>query len=132
MPAEIAIWDESYSANADLSTHQFKAVEFVTGGKVDLCNAATDRAVGILQNKPAAANRAARVRHIGISQAVSDGTVAIAAGDPLTTGATGKVVKNTTADRPILGYALEPSTADGTIIAVALGLPGLAAFRTPA
>lgn len=133
MPMEKEVWDESYPANGDLSTKQWYGVELLSTGRVDVANAATDRAIGILQTKPALLGRAARIRHIGVSNAVSDGSGAnIAIGDPVTVSATGKIVKNTTADRPLLGYALDASVADGTVIRVAMGLPGLAAFRTPA
>ena len=46
------VWDESYTAAADLSANQFYAVKLSADHTVNLCTAATDRAIGILQNKP--------------------------------------------------------------------------------
>lgn len=114
------VHDESYIANADLSTKQYFCVKLAAGPKVALCAAATDRAIGILQNKPAADGRNASVRHLGISKAVSDGTSAIAVGDLVGTDANGRVVKKATADYGAIGEALDASAAVGTIIRVRL------------
>jgi hypothetical protein len=60
---------------------------------VDACSAATDRAIGILQNTPKA-GEAAAVLHSGRSYGRADGgTVAIAAGDLVGPAAGGKLVK---------------------------------------
>src|SRR5262245_51388548 len=124
------IYDESYAANADLSTKQFFGMKYVAGPKVDTVAATTDRGVGILQNKPAASGRNAVVRHLGISKAVSDGSgTAIAIGDTLGFDSSGRVVKKTTADNGIIGEALDASTAAGTIIRVRL-YGQLVPFRT--
>ncbi len=48
----------SFEANADLSANQFYPVKLVTGGKVDLCTAHTDRAIGVLLNDPIAGGEA--------------------------------------------------------------------------
>ena len=42
---------ESFNANADLSAAQYKFVELAAAG-VTVCNAATDKPIGVLQNKP--------------------------------------------------------------------------------
>ena len=126
------IWEESFKAAADYKLKQFYAMRQTAGteGSATLCSAVTDRVLGILQNKPDI-NQAAEIMIMGISKAVSDGTTAIAAGDPLTVDTSGRVVKNATADRPTIGMALQPSTAVGTVIEVMLtGWAG--AFRTPA
>jgi hypothetical protein len=115
------VYDESYAANADLSAKQYFCVKYVAGPKVDLCAAATDRCVGVLQNKPAASGRNSVVRHHGITKAVSDGSgTAIAVGDPVGTDANGRVVKKATADYGLIGEALDASSALGTIIRVRL------------
>lgn len=114
--------DLSYQANADLTAKQYFCVELLNTEKVDVCNAATDIAFGILQNDPAA-NQAAQVRvHPGSkSKVVSDGSgTAIAVGDLVGTNNAGKVVKKTTNNDWIVGVAEDPSTADGTIITVRL------------
>jgi hypothetical protein len=69
-------------ANADLSAAQFKLVKLVAGGKVDLCTAVTDRPIGVLQNKPKAAD-VAQVMVVGESKLWAGGTVAV--GDVLGT-----------------------------------------------
>lgn len=115
---------EGLPANADLSAKQFFALKVVAGGKLDVCSAATDAAIGLLQNKPAAAGRAAEFIYLGISKAVSDGSVtAIVAGDRVGTDASGRLVKKATADFGVLGIALDGSTAQGTVIRVLVGAP---------
>ena len=126
------IFDIGYmTANADLSTKQFYAVKQT--GTVDqfgLCSAVTDRSLGILQDKPLS-GEPALIRRLGISKAVTDGSgTAIAPGDQLGPNASGKLVKVTTPDRPVIAEALEASAADGIIISV-LMTPG-AVYRTPA
>lgn len=114
------IWVESFEAENDLSAKQFYAVEgtATNGGKVDVCDAAADRAIGILINKPKAGEMA-EVGIMGIFEAVSDGSgTAIAAWDYVGTNASGKLVKKATADYGVLGQALDASSADGTRIRV--------------
>lgn len=59
-------------AAADLSAKQFYFVELTAAGTVNVCGAATDKAIGVLQNKPDAAGRVAEVMAIGISKVSSD------------------------------------------------------------
>tara|TARA_Y100000034_G_C6870643_1_gene397451 strand:- start:836 stop:1234 length:399 start_codon:yes stop_codon:yes gene_type:complete len=56
------------TANADLSSYQYYFVELDTDGKVGACNAATDRPIGVLQNKPSASGEAATVLIMGVSK----------------------------------------------------------------
>lgn len=44
----------SYEANEDLSSHQFKFVKLASNGKIDACDTAKERALGVLQNNPKA------------------------------------------------------------------------------
>jgi len=112
------VWDESYKAGADLSSKQYYCVEYTGVDTVNVTNAAADRAIGILQNKPAQ-NQGANVRHLGISMAVSDGSgTAIAAGDYVGPNGSGKVAKKATADYSAIGIAMDASSADGTVIRV--------------
>lgn len=130
MATGISILEVNMKAASDLSAKQFYIVKQSAADTVDLCSAATDRPFGVLLNAPKA-NQAAEVMTDGIAKVVSDGSgTAIAAGDQVTTDTTGKAVKNTTVDRPILGEAMDASTASGTVIRVKLK-PG-AVFRTPA
>mgnify|MGYP003325985969 CR=1 FL=1 len=120
MPYEAFVFDHSFKAAADLTTKQFYLVKLTAADTVGLTAAVTDATIGVLQNKPNTA-QAAQVRILGISKVVSDGSsTAIAVGDKLATNTSGKVVKNTTSGRPIVGTALNASTTDGGIISVLL------------
>ena len=113
--------DVTYDAAADLSTHQHK---FVVGApqsgtsqqaRVNVAGAAA-RVIGVLQNKPQAANLGAVVRHSGRSKLVVNGAAgAIAVGDSLISDATGRGVKGTTAGA-VGAIAMEASTAANDII----------------
>ena len=59
-------------ANADLSSKQYYFVELDANGKVGACNAATDRPIGVLQNKPSASGESASVLIVGVSKINSD------------------------------------------------------------
>jgi len=116
----MVVYQDSFKAGADLSTHQFKAVKLTAADTVGLCSAAADTAIGILQNKPKA-NEAAAVMHLGRTQALADGSgTAIAAGDYLGTNASGVLVKKATADFTYIGVALGAATAANVVIDVLL------------
>ena len=127
MATDRNVFDESFSAENDLSAKQFYAVELSAANQVDVCDALDDLVIGVLQNKPEA-NQAAQVRMLGITRWVSDGSsTAIAAGDYVRTDASGKAVKCPTATEEhnrAAGIALSASSADGTIIDVFL-TPGV-------
>jgi hypothetical protein len=113
-----AIFDHSFKAENDLSAKQYYLVEYSGVDQVDVCDAAADRAIGVLQNEPAA-NQAAKVRLMGISMVVSDGSgTAIVAGDYLGPNSSGKAVKKATADYSVIGMAMDASTTDGAVIRV--------------
>lgn len=92
-------------------------------GRFDIpAGADADNVIGILQNKPiqfsaSGANKVGLVQFGGGSKLLVDGTVAIAAGDPLSNDAAGKGVKAATADR-IHAVALEAAAADNLVISV--------------
>jgi len=129
-PTSGYVFDESCIAAASLVTKAGYAVKITAAGKnVNLCAAVTDIGFGILMNKPAS-GAAALVRILGIAEAVSDGSgTAISVGDKVGPDSTGKIVKVATADRPVMGIALDASSASGTLIRVLL-TPG-AVYRTP-
>lgn len=130
MSTQAFLWDHSFKAENDLSAKQYYIVEYSGVDQVDVCDAAADRGIGVLQNEPAA-GQAAKVRLMGISMVVSDGSgTAIAAGDHVGPGATGKAVKKATADYSVIGIAMDASSADGTVIRV-LMIP-ISWFRTSA
>lgn len=123
-------WDHSFKAENDLSAKQYYFVEYSGVDQVDVCDAAADRAVGILQNKPVA-NAAAKVRMVGsgISMVVSDGSgTAISAGDHLGPNSSGKAVKKATADYSVAGIAMDASSTDGAVIRIMM-IP-ISWFRT--
>ena len=105
------------SSESDLSADQFKAMELSGSFQVDLADNAADEVVGILQNKPAAAGRAAEVRQLGIAKWKLGGTVT--AGDKVGTDAAGLGVTKTANNDWFLGRALE-SGVSGDIISVLL------------
>lgn len=126
-----SVYDESFKATADYSTKQYYFMKLSTSvaDTVTLAAAATDLCIGILQDKPAAAGRRGKVRILGISQVVSDGSgTAIAIGDRIGPNSSGKAVKKATADYNAAGIAMDASTTDGAVIRILL-IPGLV-FRT--
>lgn len=117
MASGIGVYDESYTAENDLSsTGQFLCVELSAANQVDVCDAATDIAIGILQNKPAA-GQAATVRLLGRSKAVLGGTVT--AGAAVGTANDGELVAKTTNNDWAIGFAEEAGDA-GEIVSVRL------------
>lgn len=104
-------------AAADLSTHQFKLVKMTPAG-VNICTAAADIAIGVLQNAPKA-GETAEIMATGISKLVAGGVVAI--GDTVSADATGRgvTVAVATTGRAI---ALEVAAAAGVVIAAQLCL----------
>lgn len=108
-------------AATDLTTHQFKAVEFTAYG-VDLAPAESHD-IGILQNDPDT-DEAANVMISRVSKARAG--AAFAKGADLMVGTSGKLIEATTG-KPIVARALEAAGADGDLVAVKLGYKGLAA-----
>ena len=60
--------DITLPAAADLSSHQYKLMTVDANGRGTICTAYTVMPIGILQNKPAAADVPARIRVAGISK----------------------------------------------------------------
>jgi hypothetical protein len=93
------------TASADLSSNQFFAVKITAGRQVGLVSAATDKAYGILQNKPKSA-QAADVALFGITKAYAGGSVT--AGHLLGVDTSGRVVEFVTSSGNMaVGYAIE-------------------------
>ena len=72
--------DISIPAASDLSSYQYHFVQIDANGRVALTTAITDVPLGILQNKPSAADVPARIRVSGrsklaMNQSCSEGTV---------------------------------------------------------
>lgn len=71
---EIAIYDESFEANVDMSGDQYKIVKLHTvAGQVVLAGAG--EGIGVLQNKPEA-GQSAQVRLFGLSRIITKGSAA--------------------------------------------------------
>ncbi len=100
-------------AAADLSSKQYRFMAIDSNGRVDVTGAGAD-AAGVLQNDPAAIDRAAQVM-------VGPGITKIEAGGACTKGANaasdadGQAVDTATGD-VILGEFLDTATAAGEII----------------
>lgn len=117
MATEQDVVDVGFAAGADISAKQFFCMKLhTTAGQVTVCSGATDLAIGLLQNKPAAAGRAARVAIGGISKGVAG--AAISLGAQVGTDTNGRLVAKTTDEDWVIGVALTASTASGDVIDV--------------
>lgn len=79
---------ESFNAGADLSTKQFYFVKLNANRQVIVCAAATDKPVGVLQNKPDASGKEAEVMVLGRSKVSADAV--LAAGNLIGTASDGQ------------------------------------------
>ena len=93
----VVVLDESFNAGGDLSAAQYHGVVVSANNACNLPTAANDILLGVLQNKPAAAGRQARVVLFGRTKAFLSGTVT--AGDHLYLAASGWFVKVTSGYR---------------------------------
>lgn len=75
MAYEMDVLDVTMLADDDLSTYQYRFVKITANNTVGICGDG-EKAFGILQNKPSAAGKAARVRVYGISRLEMQATVA--------------------------------------------------------
>ena len=116
-------------AGADLSAAQYKFVEIGAGGVVTVCNGATDRPIGVLQNAPLSGQEA-EVVVAGGTKVVSSGNIAI--GSAIGTDASGKAVAltaGTDTTKFVVGTVILPASADGEILTAVVNCaaPGRAA-----
>ena len=107
-------------ANADLSASQFRIAVVNSSEKAAIAAAATAKIIGVLYNKPAAADVAAQIAISGVARVTAGGVVA--AGDLLTSDANGKAIATTTTGNVLIGRALTAG-ADTQLIEVLL-FPG--------
>ena len=114
--------DITFKAAKDLSSYQYHFVKLDANGKVDFCTANADHVIGILQNKPSAADKAALVRTLGTSKLVMMGTNN--EGDYITPSETESTYSEglvtTTVTDFVGAMALEAATAADDIIEVLL------------
>lgn len=120
MSFESTLLKFSYPASADLSAKQYRFVK-ITSLQLAVC-ARGDKALGILQDKPAAAGRAGVVGFSGVTKVVLGGSVT--AGNDVISDANGAGVVAASSDNNIMGVALETG-ASGDIIAMLLQPRGL-------
>ena len=124
MATEIRVLDLSIPAAADQSTKQFYAAAVNSAGRLALCSAAGQLAIGLIQSGADTLDRASTVRVLGVSKGFA-GDV-IAAGAAVATDANGKLktasalVQATGAASNVIGIALKAAAADGDIIPVFL------------
>ncbi len=124
-------------ADADLSTKQYYGCKLSSDGQLALCSAAGEAVYGVLQDKPAAAGRAAAVAVGGITRAKAGGV--IAPGARVAVDANGKFVTATpavvdtqagSATDPVIGSFVvgrarnTSNTADGDIFPLELTFEG--------
>lgn len=116
--------DITFDSAADLSTHQFKfVIGAAAAGTSQLARVnvagANGRTIGVLQNKPNAANLGAVVRVSGMTKLVVDGTAGggTVVGGPLKSDASGRGVVAATDKDKVGAIALEASTAANDVIA---------------
>ncbi len=98
---EERIESTSKDAGADLSTKQYYGVKLNSTGQAILCTAAGENVYGVLQNKPAAAGRAAEVAVGGTCRAIAGGVIQPGATVKVT--AAGKFIDATEATTDISG-----------------------------
>ena len=97
--------DISLLAAADLSDYQYHIVKLSASKTVTYSGADADAAIGILQDKPAAANRACKVRVDGVSK-LKIGSGGVTYGQKIASDASGQGVV-ATANQRYLAIALE-------------------------
>lgn len=126
MAYEIPGFTRSYEAVVDLSASQFKFVKLTGANIVGAVTAATDEAVGVLQNRPlepgvgvyqGGSNNAATVMIDGVSRVRAG--AAVAAGVGVTIDAQGRVVA-AAAGNPIVGVTETAAGAADEIVSVLL------------
>ena len=113
------------TAAADLSGKQFYFVKLTAAKKVNVCTAATDKPIGILQNKPTA-NQPAEVMAIGISKVSSD--AALSLGDLIGPSADSQAdakVPGTDLTEYIAGQVLVASGAAGELASALINCANL-------
>jgi hypothetical protein len=105
-------------ANADLSSSQFRFVKF-TSGKVAVCSTQGEQAFGVLQDKPAAANRAAAVAAVSGTIVKVEAGAAVSQGADVMTDSSGRAITWLTKNVK-MGQALTAASAAGEVIEIVL------------
>lgn len=126
MTGSIRDFERTFKTGATtLIAKQFYAVKQHTDGTLILAAAATDKIVGVLQNKPAV-GAGAVVRFLGTTKMLSGGTISVGAW--VTSDSNGKAVATTTDKDVVIGkYLGTAAAASGDVIEVQLGIFTLSA-----
>ena len=108
-------------AGADLSALQYHIMRDIADGTTNIASEAiSNQMLGVLQNKPAATNRAATIGYEGISKVVAGG--AVTRGLLITTNGSGRAANATSGDM-VFGRALDPATTNGEVISALIFAP---------
>lgn len=102
-------------AGADLSAAQYKFVEIGTGGVVTVCNGATDKPIGVLQNAPLEGQEA-EIVVVGGTKVVA--SAALTVGTLIGTNNAGKAdakVPGTDTTEYVVGTVIYAAGADNEI-----------------
>lgn len=121
MAVEQRILDVSYPAAEDLSGDQFRFV-VLASGKVRRPDSAAERALGVLQNKPAA-GQPAQVRIAGITKLVAGGAIPENASVKLEYASAtdaGKGLATVTAGELVRGICVAAASAEDALCSVRL------------
>lgn len=113
----------SFTAGASLAASQYLAVKLSADDTVVVCNGATDKPIGILQNKPASGG-VAEVAVLGRTKWISD--AALTAGDLVGTSADGQADAKTPGGdvtEYVLGTVLMGTGAAGGYAEVLISTP---------
>lgn len=105
-------------ANADLSSYQHRFVK-LTSGKVTYCNTTGEQAIGVLDDKPSAANVACCVLGFNGNVAKVEAGAAVSQGAEVMTDTVGRAITWLTKNAK-LGIALNAASAAGEKIEVLL------------
>ena len=123
---EIDTLDITMLAARDLSSYQYCFVKVSADNTVDYATAGTDKILGILQNKPAAAGDSARVRVFGVSRLVCVDT-SVSYGDWVTAtdnaSYKGQGVATTTGKDVVPGFCLQGADTAHEVAVVMLSGP---------
>ena len=111
--------DVSFPAAGDLSAGQFRLVVVEDDGQVNFGAGSGSIGLGVLQNKPAAANRAAVVRVAGITKVV--GQDALNERDLITSNANGFADATTTAGAAVWGQMVTATGGSAQVGEALLG-----------
>jgi len=118
MSQQIGVLEITRKAEKDLSTKQYYFVEMGgAAGQIDVCDNAGDLVLGVLQNKPNAANKLCAIRVMGTTKVICGGTVTEMA--RVGTNINGKCIVKTADTNLVAGIALEAGAA-GDIIEILL------------